>query len=60
MVLIGILVTILGFVISLAGLGLTTSVNARMLLSIVGIAVTLFGIFGLINRAYLKDAIWRK
>jgi len=60
LILIGILVTLLGFLLSLASLGLTTSVNARMAMVLAGIAISLFGILGLINRAYLKDAIWRK
>jgi hypothetical protein len=27
---------------------------------LLGLAVSLFGIMGVINRAYLKDALWRK
>jgi hypothetical protein len=60
MVLIGILVTLLGFVISVMSLGMTDSVTGRMIMVLVGIAVSLFGIIGLINPAYLKTAIWRK
>lgn len=57
---IGIIVTLLGFVISLMSLGMASSVNARMIMVLAGIAVSLFGIVGLINPAYLKKAIWRK
>ena len=60
MVFVGILVTFLGFIISLLGLGLTSSVGARMVAALLGIAVSLFGIIGLINRAYLQNAIWKK
>jgi hypothetical protein len=56
----GILVTLAGFAIAVASLGLTSSVNARLLLVLLGLAVSLFGIIGVINKAYLKNAIWRK
>jgi len=60
MVLLGLLITLLGFVISFLSLGITTSVNARMVMVLIGIAVSFTGIFGVINRAYLKNANWRK
>ena len=60
MVGIGLVVTLLGFVIALMSLGMTNSVNSRMIMVLVGIAVSLFGIMGLLNPAYLKNAIWRK
>jgi hypothetical protein len=60
MVGIGLVVTVLGFVIALMGLGMTSSVNARMIAALVGIAVSFFGIMGLIIPAYNKTAIWRK
>ena len=59
MVGIGLIVTLLGFVIAVMGLGMT-SVNMRMIMALVGIAVSFFGIMGLINTAYNKNAIWRK
>ena len=57
---IGIAVTLLGFVIAVMSLGMTSSVNGRMIMSLVGIAVSFFGIMGLIIPAYNKNAIWRK
>ena len=60
MVFLGLLITLLGFVISLLSLGMTTSVNARLVMVLVGLAVSFTGIIGVINRAYLKNAIWRK
>ncbi len=57
---IGLIVTLLGFVIAVMGLGMTSSVNGRMIMALVGIAVSLFGIMGLIVTAYNKNAIWRK
>ena len=56
----GILVTLAGFAIAVASLGLTSSVNARLLIVVLGLAVSLFGIIGVINKWFLKNAIWRK
>jgi hypothetical protein len=60
MVFIGLLVTVLGFVISLSSLGFTTAVGVRMVMALAGILVSLFGIIGLINPAYMKNAIWKR
>jgi hypothetical protein len=60
MILAGILITLLGFIISVLSLGMTTSVGGRMIVVLAGLAVSLTGILGFINRAYLKNAIWRK
>jgi hypothetical protein len=57
---IGIVVTLLGFIVAVMSLGMTSSVNGRMIMSLVGIAVSFFGIMGLIIPAYNKKAIWRK
>jgi len=56
----GILVTLLGFIIAVLSVGFTTSVTARLVIVLIGLAVSLFGIMGVINKAYLKNAIWRK
>lgn len=56
----GVIVTLLGFVISVASLGMASSVGPRMIMVLVGIAVSLVGIIGLLNRAFLSKAIWRK
>ncbi len=60
MILIGILVTLLGFVISVLSLTLTSSVGGRLVLVVLGLAVSLFGIIGVLNKYYLKYAIWKK
>ena len=60
MIFVGLLITLLGFVISFLSLGMTPSVNGRMVMVLIGIAVSFAGIFGVINRTYLKNAIWRK
>jgi hypothetical protein len=60
LILIGLLVTLLGFLISLLSLTLTSSVGGRLVLVLLGLAVRLFGIIGLLNKHYLKNAIWKK
>ena len=60
MVLVGLLITLAGFLLSLLSLSLASSTGARMGMVLVGIAVSLFGIIGVINRAYLKNAIWKR
>jgi hypothetical protein len=60
MILAGIVITVLGFVLSLLSLGMTSSLGGRMAMVLMGLTLSLVGILGVINRAYLKNAIWRK
>jgi hypothetical protein len=39
---------------------LASSVTGRMVVVLLGLAVSLFGILGLLNRAYNKKAIWKQ
>jgi len=56
----GVIVTLLGFIIAVARVGVSTSVGGRMVIVLVGLAVSLVGIIGLINPAFQKKAAWRK
>ncbi len=56
----GLLVTMLGFVISLLSLIMADSPGARLAIVLAGLAVSLIGIIGLLNPAYVKNAIWRQ
>jgi hypothetical protein len=60
MIIAGVVITLLGFLISVFSLGATSSISARMIMVLVGIAVSLVGIIGVLNRAYLSKAIWKK
>lgn len=60
MALMGILVTFLGFVISFLSLAVVSSVYGRLVMVLIGLAVSLTGIIGLINPAFMKNANWRK
>ena len=60
MVGLGILVTLLGFALSVLSLGMASSVSGRLVFVLAGLAVSLVGIIGIINPAYMKKAIWRR
>ena len=60
MILAGVVMTLLGFLLSVVSLGMTASVGARMAIVLIGLAMSLTGIMGVINRAFLKNAIWRR
>jgi hypothetical protein len=60
MALAGVLIAVLGWVIAVLSLPLTSSVGGRMLVALIGIAVCLVGIIGVINSAFLKTANWRR
>ncbi len=56
----GLVVTFLGFVIAFVSLGVTASTSGRMGMVLVGIAVSLVGIMGMITPAYQKTFIWKR
>ncbi len=60
MMLAGVVITLLGWVIAVASVGVMSSVGGRLVMVLVGIAVSLVGIIGVLNRALLSKAIWRK
>lgn len=57
---IGLVLTFLGFVVSLASLGLTDSNTTRLVIVLGGIALSLVGIIGVLNPAYQKNALWKR
>ncbi len=60
MALVGLVITLLGFVVAVGSLGMTNSNTMRLGIVLVGTAVSLVGIMGVLNQAYMKDAIWKK
>jgi len=60
MALAGIVVTFVGFLIAAASVGLMSGTGGRLVVGLVGIAVSLFGIMGIINPAYQKTALWKR
>ena len=59
MAFVGLAVTLLGFVVAVASLGLASCNTARLVIVLAGIAVSLIGIIGVLNPAYMKNAIWK-
>ena len=55
MIFLGLLITLLGFVISFHEPRHDESVNVRMVMVLIGIAVSFSGIFGVINRALPEE-----
>ena len=60
MALAGVVITLVGFVVAVASLGIAGSNAGRMVIVLAGMGVSLFGILGLLNPAYMKHAIWKK
>ena len=60
MVAAGLLITLLGFVLSVLSLTLASGASGRLMIVLLGLAVSLFGIIGVLNPAYVKNAIWRQ
>ena len=60
MVFAGLVITLLGFGLAAASVGLTDGTTGRLVLVLAGIAISLVGIMGVLNQAYLKNAIWKK
>ena len=56
----GLVVTLAGFLVAAGSVGLMTGNGGRLLMVLVGIAISLFGILGLINPAYQKNAVWKR
>ncbi len=56
----GFLVAVLGWLLALAGLLITSSNGGRLSFCIVGIAISLFGILNILNTAHQKEAVWRR
>jgi hypothetical protein len=60
MILVGILITVLGFILAFMSLAITTSANGRLGIVLAGIALSIGGILGVLNGAFQKNAVWRK
>ena len=60
MKIVGLVLVFVGWLIPVVSLSLTSSNSARLILSLIGIAVCLVGILGVLNKAYLRHAIWKQ
>lgn len=59
MKLIGAFVVAFGWFVTLIGMHLTASVGGRLVLALLGIAVSLFGIIVVLPAAFNKNAVWK-
>ena len=59
MKLVGLLLALAGWLIPIVTVVLVQSTAVRMTVSILGIAMTLVGILVVLNKAHLKQAIWK-
>jgi len=59
MKLLGAVVALLGWAITLFGMHLTPSVGGRIVVALIGIAVSLFGIVVVLPGAFNKNAVWK-
>jgi hypothetical protein len=60
MAVVGLVMAFFGFVLAAGSLGLTSSNAVRLAMVLAGIVVSLVGIMGPLNQAYMKNAIWKK
>ena len=58
--LLGVVCTIGGWLLAVAGLLISSSVLVRGVFAVAGIGVCLYGSLGLLNGYYLERAIWKK
>jgi hypothetical protein len=59
MKLVGILLALAGWLIPIVTVVMTQSTAVRMTVSLFGIAIILVGILVFLNKAHLKEAIWK-
>jgi hypothetical protein len=57
---VGVVITFMGFLLAASSVGIMSSTGGRLVLVLVGIVICLFGIIGVINPAYQKNAVWKK
>jgi hypothetical protein len=60
MVFAGLIVTVAGFLVAAGSVGFMSGNGGRLVVVLVGIAISLFGILGLLNPAYQKNAVWKR
>ncbi|MGH9574418.1 MAG: hypothetical protein ACRD40_12940 [Candidatus Acidiferrales bacterium] len=56
---IGALLAIAGWAVTLVGANLISSTGGRIVLALIGIGISLFGILGILPNAFNKHAVWK-
>ena len=57
---VGLILVLAGWLIPVLGLNFTSSNAVRLVLCLIGIAVCLVGILGVLNKAHQENAIWKQ
>ena len=57
---VGLVITLVGFLIAATSVGMMSSTAGRLIMVLAGIVISLFGIIGVVNQAYQKDAVWKR
>jgi hypothetical protein len=57
---VGIIITFVGFLLAMVSPGIASGTSARLVIVLLGIALSLIGILGVLNPAYQKNANWKK
>ena len=60
MKILGLLVIVVGWLLAVGSVLITSSLTVRFIICIAGISLCLVGILKILNGAYLKDAIWKQ
>jgi len=60
MAFVGVVITLAGFLLAAGSVGVAAANSVRLVIVLAGIAVSLAGIFGILNPAYQKDAVWKR
>jgi hypothetical protein len=60
MKLVGVLLAVVGWLLPVVGLTMTSSTGVRMFVCLLGIGITLFAILSLLNNAHMKTAVWKQ
>lgn len=60
MKIVGLLIIIAGWLISVASLPLASSNGARLVICLIGITVSAIGILKVLNSVHLKNVIWKR
>jgi len=56
---VGVLLVFVGWLLPVVTLGIAQSTGARLFLALLGIAISLVGILGVLNKIHLKSAVWK-
>lgn len=59
MKIVGLLLVLVGWLLPVLGLAITTSNAMRLILCLVGISICLVGILGVLNKQHLRHANWK-